>query len=161
MLNELSNQVYLDNLVKPEYKDNQELLETLRQSKNIKAVESLRKLVAMQKLALIASKIHPISEAIKNKKMFTIRPEWEGYDYKERIENASDSDVIYRHLQDMQNTLEDEISDMLLLVLDFCGFYSVDIDFHMKIKRRINNLGSAKTQEDLIREYHDNRRKSI
>jgi len=46
--------------------------------------------------------------------------------------------------QDVKNTFEDELADIIIRVLDLCAFKKIDIESHIKAKMRYNSMREYK-----------------
>ena len=51
------------------------------------------------------------------------------------VEGAGSTDVFERHVKD---TVEDELADVLIRLLDMCGHYVIDIGEHVRLKMAYN-----------------------
>lgn len=134
-LNELSEKIYKANIEKGFYEDNKELISFLEnQHSPSYLVEVAKKAILGQRLALIVSEASEALEA--NRKEKNCGTLAETY-FKASIGNELFKENFEKKIKD---TLEDEVSDILIRVLDFCGAYKINIDFHVKQKLRYNSL---------------------
>ncbi|MDV3706681.1 hypothetical protein CMU55_19450 [Elizabethkingia anophelis] len=138
MLNELSQQIYEQNEDKGFYEDGNKL-RTLVANEAPELMPVLENLITGQRIALITSEASEALEADrKNKSVNEVRY------FDEAWKNTANevSDETFKHSFEgvVKDTMEDEIADILIRVLDFCGANNIDIDFHVQAKLRYNSL---------------------
>lgn len=138
MLNELSQQIYEQNENKGFYEDGYKL-KTVVSKEAPELMPVLENLITGQRIALITSEASEALEADrKNKSVNEVRY------FDEAWKNTANevSDETFKHSFEgvVKDTMEDEIADILIRVLDFCGANNIDIDFHVQAKLRYNSL---------------------
>lgn len=135
-LNELSQRIYKANVDKGFYEDYNNIKAVLS-SVNNNLLPVFERFVTAQRLALITSEVSEVLEADRKGR---------SVDYfnntgKEQIINEFDdeyfNEIFLTHIKD---TKEDEMADIIIRCLDFCGANDIDIDFHIKAKMRYNSL---------------------
>jgi len=82
-----------------------------------------------EKLMLIVSELGEAMEAYRN----NYYSDWEGYNslIDRDIENGAFERLI-------KNSIEDELADTVIRVLDLCGYMKIDIDQHISLKMKYN-----------------------
>lgn len=140
-LNELSKKISEANNKKGFYDDYNEVLELLSEHGTSKHIDIFEKAITGQRLALIVSEASEALESDRKNKVFwnneTIQ---QINNYKDYINELNDTDFVESFNSNVKDTKEDEIADILIRVLDFCGANDIDIDFHVKQKLRYNSL---------------------
>ena len=132
-LNELSQIIHKANVKKGFYEDAQEVRDVLTTHGNQKLIDTFEKAITGQRLMLIVSEAAETLEGNrKDKKVFI--------DEVRFIKNLSDENFKAEFENNIKDTQEDEVADILIRVLDFCGAYGIDIDFHVDTKLRYNSL---------------------
>lgn len=82
-------------------------------------------------LALITSELSEALEADRYDRWADL----ESYDAERRSDLAIDADAFRAHIKD---TVEDELADALIRILDLCGVLGIDITRHVALKRQYN-----------------------
>lgn len=138
MLNELSQQIYEQNEDKGFYEDGNKL-RTLVANEAPELMPILENFITGQRIALITSEASEALEADrKNKSVNEVRYFDEAW--KNTAKEVSDETFKHSFEGVVKDTMEDEIADILIRVLDFCGANNIDIDFHVQAKLRYNSL---------------------
>lgn len=139
-LNELAKQIYLANVAKGFYEDNNELIIFLKHNNAPKEViETAEKAIVGQRLSLIVSEVSELLEG--NRKDKTVKRSTYFDDaWKRTAFEISDRDFKMAFEEVVKDTQEDEAADAIIRLLDFSGAYDIDIDFHVKAKLRYNSL---------------------
>lgn len=97
-------------------------------------------------LALAAGECHEAIEADRKGRYFAETKEDNGdllnskitNSLKISLENNSDEYFALGFNHQVKDTMEDEIADAIIRLLDFCGARGIDIDWHIKNKLRYN-----------------------
>lgn len=80
-------------------------------------------------LALIHSEVSEALEAHRSGEFFVNH---------EDLKSPPDSQFRELFLFHIKDTFEDEVADILIRVLDLCGYLGIDIDFHVHAKLKYN-----------------------
>lgn len=135
-LNELSKKIYNANVEKGFYEDYNDIKAVLSGVNN-NLLPVFERFVTAQRLALITSEVSEVLEA--NRKGNTTSNFTE--DGQNQILNEYDNEMFnelfVKHIKDSE---QDEIADIIIRCLDFCGANKIDIDFNVKAKMRYNSL---------------------
>ena len=116
-LNKLASQIYKGNAEKGFWDDS---------SRDVKD----KKDVAL-KLMLITSELGEAMEAHRKDKFADI----ELYEHEMEVFPSNPNDNFVNRIKD---TFEDEVADALIRILDMCGGYGIDIQFHVENKLKYN-----------------------
>lgn len=112
MINELSKEIYQNNVEKGFYED----------EKNIGEM-----------LCLVHSEVSEALEADRKDKYLTNNifavNGW-----------VSDSDFKYSFVENVKDTFEDELADIMIRVMDLAAFKNIDLEEHIAAKMRYNKL---------------------
>jgi len=59
-------------------------------------------------------------------------------------------DKYYKHLFEeyIKNSIEDELADVIIRVLDLCGYLNINVEKHVEMKMRYNELRECKHGKD-------------
>lgn len=136
MLNDLSKRIYMANVDKGFYEDNANVREILEAYGTAAHLEAFDRAVTGQRLALIISEASEALEADRKNINFGKASS----DFKTELLRYNDNRFNQLFKEHVKDTKEDEIADILIRVLDFCGANRIDIDFHVKAKLRYNSL---------------------
>lgn len=132
-LNKLAKDIFSRNTKKGFYEEFDAIAEILKDKPN--ALKSFLHIVTAQRIALITSEASEALEADRKNKFCTINV------HKKRVidyaEDNAFGELFKLHVKD---TVEDEIADVMIRCLDFCGANDIDIDFHIHAKLRFNAL---------------------
>jgi len=145
MLNTMAVEIYHANVKKGFYEDNAKVANLLN---NVGASEedriTFQKAVKGQRLSLIHSEISEALEGIRKDKSFPRFANVAGSidALKEDFMILKSNPEQFNELFEMhvKDTEEDELADALIRILDYCGAYQIDIDFHVKTKLHYNAL---------------------
>ena len=89
-----------------------------------------------QRLMLCVTEISEAFEAFR-KDRYTERVEV--------VESQTNDESFMNHFRDkVKDTLEDELADAIIRLLAFCGENNIDIEKHVMLKRKYNNLRGFK-----------------
>ena len=93
-------------------------------------------LIFAQKNALMHSEISESLEADRKNK----------YANLEKFNNDIANNVIVNDSfkTNIKDTLEDELADAIIRILDWCGYMNIDIETHIKEKMKFNNIRERK-----------------
>lgn len=140
-LNELSKSIYQANSCKGFWNHREAIPLTMKESglfsdEEIKSVEDASK---GQMLMLIVSEAAEVLEANRGRTNTLNREEFERIialypDDKEHWKQTFE--------QYIKNSENDEISDIIIRCLDYCGGFNIDIDWHIEQKLKYNSLRS-------------------
>lgn len=134
-LNQLAQTIYKANVEKGFYDDYNDIKGVLS-SVNNNLLPVFERFVTAQRLALITSEVSEVLEA--NRKGIEC-PLIDSV--KDRmLNNSKDGDFQTAFQECVKDTQEDEMADIIIRCLDFCGANDIDIDFHIKAKMRYNAL---------------------
>lgn len=141
MLNDLSKQIYENNVAKGFYEDGQSILDCLEQYGNEHLVERFKKFQTGQRLALITSEVSETLEADRHNLEFANMAD----SWKRKMLNEFDDARFKEEFKGIvKDTKQDEVADIIIRCLDFCGANNIDIDFHIAAKMRFNSLRPRK-----------------
>lgn len=141
-LKNLADNIHSQNLNKGFYDDYKSLVSA--SDENHKHLTPfIKQTFAAQRFALITSEVMEALEAMRSDKItdlsHTSYPDIE--DMKDTILNIPEDSEFKKHFEErIKDTLEDEIADILIRVLDYAAFRDIDLDFHMEAKLRYNAL---------------------
>jgi NTP pyrophosphatase (non-canonical NTP hydrolase) len=146
-LNLLAKNIHLANVEKGFYEDNANLIEHLiKTGASEEIIETAKKAIVGQRLSLIHSEVSEALEGSRKNKSF------------KDVETPNDKDLfkidlavmdkqlnpdnLFKHHFEgsVKDTVEDEVADAIIRLLDFCGAYEIDVDFHVSQKLRYNAL---------------------
>ena len=134
-LNQLAQKIYKSNVEKGFYDDYNDIKAVLSGVNN-NLLPVFETFVTAQRLALITSEVSEVLEA--NRKGIEC-PLIDAV--KERmLNNSKDQDFQTAFEECVKDTQEDEMADIIIRCLDFCGANDIDIDFHIKAKMKYNAL---------------------
>lgn len=133
-LNQLANKIYTANVKKGFYDDYNDIKAVLS-SVNNNLIPVFERYVTAQRLALITSEVTEVLEA--NRKGIEC-PLIDSV--KENMFTKSNEDFNRAFEECVKDTQEDELADIIIRCLDFCGANNIDIDFHIQAKMRYNSL---------------------
>ena len=148
-LNNLAEEIYQNNRKKGFYEDSDKLSAVISDNAP-ELLGAFKGIITGQRLALITSEVSETLEADRHNKSFTedfqknlahgLDPlRWK----KEFLEEIDDNAYKQRFLL-IKDTKEDEIADVIIRCLDFCGANNIDIDFHVQAKLKFNKLRAYK-----------------
>ena len=143
-LNELSKSIYDGNKSRGFWQDREAIPLTMKESglfseEQIKAVKDSFK---GQLLMLIVSEAAEVLEANRGRTNMLNREEFE----KSLMYSAPENTEVFkaRFEQYIKNSEEDEIADIIIRCLDYCGGFDIDIDWHIEQKLAYNKLRAFK-----------------
>lgn len=140
-LNELSKKIVDANKAKGFYEDYDMVMELIAEHGTQEHIDIFERAITGQRLALIVSEASEALESDrKNKVFWTTETIQQINNYKYYLDALNDVDFVDSFNCTVKDTKEDEIADILIRVLDFCGANDIDIDFHVKQKLRYNAL---------------------
>jgi NTP pyrophosphatase (non-canonical NTP hydrolase) len=95
-----------------------------------------------EKLMLITSELGEALEADRKGRYAELAPFHAKVESMEEVYNPAVRDDAYKRFfeQHMKDTVEDEIADALIRIMDLCGALNIDIDKHVKYKMEYNAL---------------------
>ena len=144
-LNSMAKSVHLANVKKGFYEDAQEVRDVLITHGNQKLIDTFEKAIVGQRLMLIVSEAAETLEGNRKDKSFPNTKDFELPNSLEHFKidllNDNEKDRFKEYFETfVKDTQEDEIADVLIRILDFCGAYEIDIDFHVETKLKYNSL---------------------
>lgn len=140
-LNELAKQIHKNNVIKGFYEDGRKVQEFLEKNGTSEMVDIFKHMETGQRLALITSEVSEALEADRHKKEFgNMAQSW-----KDRLLHKTDDETFNAEFKIIvKDTKQDEIADVIIRCLDFCGANDIDIDFHIAAKLKYNSLREYK-----------------
>lgn len=87
-------------------------------------------------LCLIHSEVSEALEADRKGKFAKLD------NYKHRITVGADFQIVFR--EEMKDTFEDELADVMIRVMDLAAFKGIDLEEHIKAKMKYNSLREHK-----------------
>lgn len=139
-LNKLAKEIYLANVEKGFYEDNGKLLQFLIDQKApLEMIQTAEKAIVGQRLSLIVSEVSELLEGNRKDKTVLLSNYFDKK-WKEDVFKVTDKDFKIAFEEVVKDTQEDEAADAIIRLLDFCGAYGIDIDFHVKAKLKYNSL---------------------
>jgi NTP pyrophosphatase (non-canonical NTP hydrolase) len=134
-LNQLAQKIYKANVEKGFYEDYNDIKAVLSGVNN-NLLPVFERFVTAQRLALITSEVSEVLEANRKGVECPLIDS-----VKESMLNKSkDEDFKTAFQECVKDTQEDEMADIIIRCLDFCGSNNIDIDFHIKAKMKYNSL---------------------
>lgn len=127
MINELAKQIHQNNVAKGFYEE----------EKNIGEM-----------LALIHSEVSEALECDRKDKYCRLHDPFDraGNTTFDDMENPGYDDITWESFfkQDVKDTFEDELADIIIRVLDLAAYKDIDIESHIKYKMRYNSMREYK-----------------
>lgn len=142
MLNELSRKIYNNNVEKGFYDDYSKIKDVVERSYfGSELRKAFEHTATAQRIALIQSEASEALEADRKNKSVAVCPEFDDAWKKTLFELEKSPDDYKRSFEAIvKDTVEDEIADTIIRLLDFCGYKGIDIDFHLKAKMKYNSF---------------------
>lgn len=142
MLNELSKSIFEANKLKGFWDDRLNVPIKMKESglfsdEEIKSVEDA---TIGQILMLITSEVAETMEANRGRTNILNRGEFEKQLNYTEIDLGTDTCFKINFENNIKNSFEDELADVIIRVLDLCGAKDIDIDWHIEQKLRYNKL---------------------
>lgn len=131
-LNALARYVYKLNVKKGFYSDVAELRGTVTTDRR-GIIGIIDQLQFGQRIALIHSELSEAIEAHRIRKYFEA-----GDDFKEYLMGLEGEEFNSRFREFVKDTIEDEIVDAFIRILDLCGAGDIDLEFHVNAKLKYN-----------------------
>lgn len=135
-LNELRDKIHENAKQKGFYKE-----EELSKKWNVNNIRSIQHAFFAQKIALIHSELSEALEADRKGKKANL----EGLDFALNDLGKKFTDAFEYCVKD---TIEDELSDVIIRVLDLCGWLEIDIEKHVEYKMEYNKLREYKNGKE-------------
>jgi len=136
MLNELSKEIYQNNVEKGFYDDYYDIKAALQ----AELWDKFEHFATGQRLALIGSEV---SEALEGDRKNKSVSEFSHFDdaWKNTLFEIENNQELFSASFEsvVKDTVEDEIADAIIRLLDFCGHKEIDIDFHLRAKMKYNS----------------------
>jgi len=131
-LNELRDKVHAYAVNKGFYETENEI-----DSLGVYNVTAIKHAFFAQKIALIHSELSEALEADRNK-------------FHADVENVMDGNRIRQTVFDVhvKDTVEDELADAIIRILDLCGCLNIDIEKHVELKMKYNELCNYKNDKE-------------
>lgn len=76
-----------------------------------------------------------MAEAIEAKREGRIAEHKIG-EYQQRSFNGEEFELVFRDT--IKDTVEDELADTIIRILDMCGYYGINIAYHVELKMKYN-----------------------
>jgi NTP pyrophosphatase (non-canonical NTP hydrolase) len=99
-------------------------------------------------IALMHSELSEALEADREGKYSTGLVSAPNGEWMERVKEVDgyteDANFILEYKTQIKGTFEEEMADIIIRALDFCGFKNIDISAHVKAKMRYNSLREHK-----------------
>lgn len=133
-LNNLRDEIH-KNAVEKGFHEQIDVLKKMQESGQFTAteIEAVSSAFLGQKLMLVVSELGESIEAHRTRE----RADVEKYKRLKVYESDMNLSVVFENY--IKDTYEDEIADVIIRLLDVCGAYNIDIDFHIKEKMRYNS----------------------
>ena len=148
-LTEFSKEVHKDNVEKGFYEDWIKLQKVIDAGENIRDTTGLDKIAEImfvdQRLALIMSEAGEAVEANRKGRFAKLSEFEEHVNELGRIKSEGDEYVFKSgFIHFIKDTLEDEIADTIIRLLDLSGYMKIDIQRHIDLKLKYNKLRAYK-----------------
>ncbi len=92
-----------------------------------------------QRLMLVHSEVSEAFEAFRRDRYARVKNYIEGYDHQDNLEQKKAGFEL--HIKD---SFEDEIADSIIRLLALCGENNIDIEKHIQLKMRYNEMRGFK-----------------
>lgn len=134
-LNQLAQKIYNANVEKGFYEDYNDIRGVLS-GVNENLLPVFERFVTAQRLALITSEVSEVLEANRKSKNCN----YFNQNASQNILPLPDDEFNKLFNIHIKDTEQDEMADIIIRCLDFCGANNIDIDFHVRAKMRYNSL---------------------
>jgi NTP pyrophosphatase (non-canonical NTP hydrolase) len=143
-LNELRDEIHKNAVKHGFYEDESCAVKIVTAEGTEGMEEALKHAFFAQKIALIHSELSEALEADRKGG----RPDMERFERLESVPVNPSANPGHVYVFDfnlcIKNTVEDELTDVIIRTLDLCGYLGIDIEKHVELKMKYNELREYK-----------------
>lgn len=131
-LNELRDSIHKNSVARGFYDGDNELKDLLRDDKLATDIVTHAKFA--ERIALVHSELSEAIEADRHNRWANLREI--NLDFRSNMPIGQSSKELFE--KEVKNTVEDELADALIRILDMCGWLNIDIEKHTELKMKYN-----------------------